>query len=162
MQNQMYLGYFQCPLGIVEIEANKKALTSVKIFSADSLINHDGVKENAIIKKAKNQLNEYFAHKRKTFDLLLDFNGSEFQQKVWHELAKIPFGKTMTYGQIAQKIGSKELTRAVGNANGKNPFWIIIPCHRVVGSHGELTGYAGGLWRKQWLLEHESNQFKLF
>jgi methylated-DNA-[protein]-cysteine S-methyltransferase len=162
MQNKMYLGYCQCPLGIVEIEATKKALVSVKIFSADSLMNNDEIKENAIIKKAKKQLDEYFANKRKVFDLLLHFDGSEFQQKVWNELAKIPFGKTVTYGQLAKNLGSIELTRAVGNANSKNPFWIIIPCHRVVGSNGELTGYAGGLWRKQWLLEHESNQYTLF
>lgn len=162
MQKQLYLGYFQCPLGIVEIEATKKALVSVKIFSADSLMNHDEIKENAIIKKAKKQLEEYFTHKRKEFDIPLDFIGSEFQQKVWNEVAKIPFGKTITYGKLAVAMGSKKYTRAVGNANGKNPIWIIVPCHRVIGNQGELTGYAGGLWRKQWLLEHESTQTKLF
>ena len=157
----MYLGYCQCPIGIIEIEATKKALVSVKIFSADSLMNNADIKENAIIKKTKKQLGEYFAHKRKVFDLLLCYNGSEFQQKVWNEIGKIPFGKTITYGQLALKLGSKQLTRAVGNSTGKNPFWIIVPCHRIVGSHGELMGYAGGLWRKQFLLEHESSQLKL-
>lgn len=162
MPNKKYIGYTQCPIGVIEITATKKALVSVKILSEVFFENLNEEKVPSIIKKTKKQLKEYFAHKRKVFDLKLDLNGSEFQQKVWHEIANIPFGKTTTYGKLAVIIGSKQLTRAVGNANSKNPIWIIIPCHRVVGCHGELTGYAGGLWRKQWLLEHESNQNKLF
>jgi len=102
------------------------------------------------------QLNEYFEGKRKNFNLKLNPQGTSFQTKVWKQLEQIPFGKTVSYLELSKQLGDVKAIRAVANANGKNPLWIIIPCHRVIGSDGSLTGYAGGLYRKQWLLEHES------
>ena len=108
-----------------------------------------------MLKECIEQLNEYFAGKRKVFDLPLNPQGTDFQKRVWAELQKIPYGKTVSYLDIARNIGDVNSTRAVGNANGKNKLNILIPCHRVIGINGKLTGYGGGLWRKQWLLELE-------
>ena len=102
------------------------------------------------------QLNEYFEGKRQNFDLLLNPEGTEFQKKVWSLLSEIPYGKTLSYLELSRRLGDVKAIRAVASANGKNPLWIIIPCHRVIGSDGSLTGYAGGLHRKKWLLNHES------
>ncbi|WMJ81153.1 methylated-DNA--[protein]-cysteine S-methyltransferase [Clostridium sp. MB40-C1] len=100
-------------------------------------------------------MNEYFKGKRKVFTVKVSLNGTEFQNKIWDELTKIPFGKTVTYKNMAESIGNSKAVRAVGNANGKNVLNIIVPCHRVIGSDGSLTGYGGGLWRKKWILTHE-------
>jgi methylated-DNA-[protein]-cysteine S-methyltransferase len=109
------------------------------------------------------QLNEYFSGSRKKFDLPLDIDGTEFQKKVWNELKKIPYGKTKSYKYIAEKLGDVKAIRAVGKANGQNPVPILIPCHRVIGSNGKLTGYAGGLDIKEKLLEIEgSRSLELF
>lgn len=108
------------------------------------------------------QLDEYFNRKRTVFDLPLDLQGTEFQLRVWNELLKIPFDRTITYKELALKLGNLKAIRAVGTANGANPVSIIVPCHRVIGSDGSLTGYAGGLWRKKWLLEFESSTSSLF
>jgi methylated-DNA-[protein]-cysteine S-methyltransferase len=110
------------------------------------------------------QLSEYFNDTRKEFNLKLNPQGTEFQKRVWNELLNVPFGKTRTYSEQSKKLGNIKAIRAVASANGKNPIWIIIPCHRIIGSDGSLTGYAGGLWRKKWLLEHEnpSTQRTLF
>lgn len=102
------------------------------------------------------QLNEYFEGERKQFDLKINPEGTDFQKKVWKLLEQIPYGKTISYLELSKQLGDVKAIRAVANANGKNPLWIIVPCHRVIGSDGSLTGYAGGLHRKQWLLEHES------
>ncbi len=110
---------------------------------------------NDIIINAKKQLKEYFDGDRTEFKLPLDINGSNFQITVWNLLKKISFGKTKSYLQMAKEYGDVNAIRAVAHANGENPVGIIIPCHRVIGSKGELTGYAGGIWRKEWLLEHE-------
>jgi methylated-DNA-[protein]-cysteine S-methyltransferase len=104
---------------------------------------------------AARQLKEYFAGKRREFDLPLRMEGTEFQQRVWRELTKIPFGETRSYGQLAKRIGNPNGSRAVGLANGRNPIAIIVPCHRVIGADGSLTGFGGGLDRKEWLLTHE-------
>ena len=106
-------------------------------------------------KQAREQLKAYFAGKLQEFELKLKGEGSEFQRSVWRALCKIPFGETESYGGLAKRIGNANASRAVGLANGKNPIGIIVPCHRVVGANGSLTGYGGGLERKQWLLEHE-------
>ena len=110
------------------------------------------------------QLEEYFAGNRKIFDLQLDMRGTNFQKQVWKLLLEIPFGQTISYMDIAKKLDDPKKIRAVGNANGKNPVSIIVPCHRVIGSDGSLTGYAGGLWRKEWFLNHEKKykQLSLF
>jgi methylated-DNA-[protein]-cysteine S-methyltransferase len=105
--------------------------------------------------EAVRQLSEYFAGTRRTFHLPLRLQGTEFQQRVWRELTEIPYGETWSYGQLARRIGNPNASRAVGLANGRNPISILVPCHRVIGADGSLTGYGGGLERKQWLLAHE-------
>ncbi len=107
---------------------------------------------------AVEQLMEYFSGQRKEFHLKLNPQGTEFQKKVWQALLNIPYGKTTSYMELSKTLGDPLAIRAVAAANGKNPLWIIIPCHRVIGSNGNLTGYAGGLWRKKWLLEHEQQE----
>lgn len=111
-----------------------------------------------VLREAVRQLGEYFKGKRTSFDLPIEFQGTEFQKKIWKALCKIEFGKTETYGELARKIGSPKASRAVGAAIGRNPVSIIVPCHRVVGSNGSLTGFAGGIKTKSWLLEHEGDQ----
>lgn len=108
-----------------------------------------------VLARASRQLEEYFARKRRTFELPLEALGSAFEHRVWNALRAIPYGTTTTYGAIAKQLGDTLATRAVGLANGKNPIPIIVPCHRVVGANGELTGFGGGLKVKRWLLEHE-------
>ena len=110
----------------------------------------------AVLQEAVLQLNDYFEGKRTDFDFTLNPKGTEFQQKVWKGLLEIPFGKTCSYMDLSKKLGDVKAIRAVASANGKNPLWIVVPCHRVIGTDGSLTGYAGGLWRKKWLLEHDN------
>ena len=110
---------------------------------------------NEILEDCIKQLDEYFQSKRKIFSIPLELHGTEFQKKVWNELLNIPFGKTISYLQLAKELGDVKLIRAVGGANGKNPVSIIVPCHRVIGSDGTLIGYGGGLDKKKWLLEFE-------
>jgi methylated-DNA-[protein]-cysteine S-methyltransferase len=114
-----------------------------------------------LLERAKQQLDEYFAGKRDDFDLPLELAGTDFQRAVWKALTKIPFGQTRSYADIAKAIGKPSAVRAVGAANGANPVAVIVPCHRVIGSDGSLTGYGGGLPRKKWLLAHE-NRLPLF
>lgn len=104
------------------------------------------------------QLNEYFAGRREAFDLPLNLAGTEFQLAVWNELLRVPYGTTITYGELARRIGRPSAVRAVGAANGANPIPVIVPCHRVIGSNGTLTGYGGGIARKQWLLALEGRR----
>jgi len=111
--------------------------------------------ETELILRCKKQLEEYFAGKRKTFDLPLAPRGTDFQQRVWKALQEIPYGETRTYGEIAAAVGNPKAARAVGMANNRNPIGIIVPCHRVVGANGKLVGYAGGMEKKEWLLELE-------
>ena len=108
-----------------------------------------------LLQECKDQINEYFKGSRNSFSIPLDPEGTDFQKKVWQALQDIPFGKTISYGDLANIMGDKNLMRAVGGANGRNPIAIIFPCHRVIGTSGTLTGYAGGLWRKKWLLDLE-------
>jgi len=115
----------------------------------------------ALLARAREQLTEYFAGTRTTFDLPLEAAGSLFERRVWGALRTIPYGTTVSYSELARRLGDVRATRAVGAANGKNPIPIIVPCHRVVGAHGELTGFGGGLDRKRWLLEHEGALMKL-
>jgi len=108
-----------------------------------------------ILAEARRQLGEYFAHGRTTFDLPLDLRGTPFQVQVWNALTRIPFGSTLSYGELARRVGSPNGSRAVGAANGRNPVAIVVPCHRVIGANGDLTGFGGGMARKEWLLQHE-------
>jgi O-6-methylguanine DNA methyltransferase len=151
-----YFDTIKTPLGKMMIKSSRTGLILVNFISENEVINPLDLKSNKIIRDAKRQLKEYFKGKRSVFDLPMDIIGTEFQMSVWHEISKIPFGKTTTYSKLAWLMGNNKFARAVGTTTGKNPLWIIIPCHRVVGKNGALIGYAGGLWRKQWLLEHET------
>lgn len=153
--------YFQTPLGIAEIKGDEQGLISISILKESPEILDE---TPDILKSAVLQLEEYFAGERKTFQLELNPRGTAFQKKVWDLLLEIPYGKTISYLELSRKLGDEKAIRAAASANGKNPLWIVIPCHRVIGSDGSLTGYAGSLWRKKWLLEHEnpSNQTSLF
>ena len=141
------------PLGVTKISGDEKGIASVTILNANETLT-DIIPE--VLQDCACQLQEYFQGKRKRFSLKLNPKGTEFQNRVWSELQIIPFGKTVSYLELSKQLGDVKAIRAVANANGKNPLWIIVPCHRVIGSDGSLIGYAGGLHRKQWLLEHES------
>jgi methylated-DNA-[protein]-cysteine S-methyltransferase len=148
------------PLGTLELCANEKGLVSV-LFKDEDLPTHDK-QSNDILTETKMQLSSYFKGELKMFNVPLALEGTEFQKKVWTELCRIPFGKTVSYLDLAKKLGDEKCIRAAASANGKNPIAIIVPCHRVIGSDGKLVGYAGKLWRKKKLLELESNQETLF
>jgi len=151
MDEQNFLIY-ESPIGKILIEGNRKNITAVSFCD-----NKEEVVQSAIplLKICANQLQEYFTGKRKKFSIPFDLQGTEFQQRVWVEVGKIPFGHLKSYERVAIKIKDRKIVRPVGNAVGRNHLAIIIPCHRVIGKNGDLTGYAGGLWRKQWLIEHE-------
>ena len=151
---------YKSPVGEIEISATSKGITSL-FFKKVEILNPN---PSPLIQNCILQLQEYFEGKRKIFTLSLDIQGTEFQIKVWTELLKIPYGSTKTYLDISRAIGDQKATRAVGNANGKNKISIVIPCHRVIGADGKLTGYAGGLHIKKWLLDFErkSHQTELF
>lgn len=144
--------FITSPLGTTKIEGDANGVAVISILQ-EGEISKKIPKE---LQVAVTQLNEYFEGKRQQFDFKINPQGTEFQQKVWQELLNIPFGKTMSYLDLSKKLGDVKAIRAVASANGKNPLWIVVPCHRVIGTDGSLTGYAGGLWRKKWLLEHES------
>lgn len=145
--------YYKTPIGIAEIIGNNDGISSISVLD-----NEVEIPTNIPIslQECVQQLDEYFKGERTTFTIKLNPKGTEFQQKVWKELSQVPFGKTKTYLEQSKKLGDVKAIRAVASANGKNPIWIVIPCHRIIGSDGSLTGYAGGIWRKKWLLEHES------
>lgn len=146
--------YINSPLGITKIVGDQDGIA---IISVSDVGTTEVSKEiPMVLEKAVSQLEEYFEGKRMDFDLKLNPKGTEFQQKVWKSLIEIPYGKTISYKDQTKKLGDLKAIRAVASANGKNPLWIVIPCHRVIGTDGSLTGYAGGLARKKWLLEHEN------
>lgn len=147
-----YKEYYKSPLGMIEIVGEGRKIIAVDFVKKTEKNTGANV---PIVKKCIKQLDEYFTGKRKKFLLKLKFNSTNFQKKVWQELLKIPFGETVSYKNIAEKIKNPKAMRAVGGAINKNKIAIIIPCHRVIGSDRKLVGYAGGLWRKKWLLEHE-------
>ncbi|MCK8523143.1 methylated-DNA--[protein]-cysteine S-methyltransferase [Aquimarina sp. D1M17] len=151
----MTTAYIETPLGIACLSGDENGLSSVSVTKDIEKI-EEQQEAPPYLEQAVTQLQEYFEGRRTHFDLKLNPSGTEFQKKVWKELLKIPFGKTVSYLDIAKRLGDPKTIRAAASANGKNPLWIIVPCHRVIGSDGSLTGYAGGLWRKKWLLEHES------
>ncbi|ACL69573.1 methylated-DNA--[protein]-cysteine S-methyltransferase [Halothermothrix orenii] len=159
----MIKNYYPSPLGLMEITLSLDGLVSITfVKNVDNKyknlysINFTCKQLYELNKEVYNQLNEYFTGQRRNFNLPLAPAGTDFQKKVWQELLNIPYGETCSYGDIARALGKPGAARAVGRANGKNPLPIVIPCHRVIGSNGELKGYACGLWRKRWLIEHES------
>lgn len=145
--------YCQTPVGVARIIAEDDFISSISIRDEEIEVTPT---DNPMLQKATQQLNEYFAGNRKTFDLPIKQKGTPFQQEVWQQLLKIDYGTTISYGQQSKLMNNPLGIRAIAAANGKNNLWIVVPCHRVIGTDGSLTGYAGGLWRKKWLLEHEA------
>ncbi len=157
-----YFKDIQTPVGLLKLIATEKGLAAV-LWEGESLerVKIDrGIeaKNNPLLLETEKQLSEYFQKQRTVFNLPLDFTGTEFQKKVWELLLTIPFGETRTYGDIARQLGDIKAVRAVGAANGKNPISIIAPCHRVIGTSGKLTGFAGGLTNKAFLLRLEQSR----
>lgn len=150
----MKTAFIKTPIGILELKGDTEGLASVLFKDSENVVVSEKIPKE--LKESVNQLQEYFEGKRKQFNIKLSPEGTEFQKKVWKQLEGIPFGKTATYQQMANQLGDPKVIRAAASANGKNPISIIIPCHRVIGSDGSLTGYAGGLHRKKWLLEFEN------
>lgn len=148
----METAYIKTPLGIAKIIGDENGISVISVADEGEI----SKTIPAVLHEAVLQLNDYFEGKRIDFDFVLNPKGTEFQQKVWKGLLEIPFGKTCSYMDLSKKLGDVKAIRAVASANGKNPLWIVVPCHRVIGTDGSLTGYAGGLWRKKWLLEHEN------
>ena len=144
------------PIGQLFVEVNLVGVTRVLFVDKMDQVPNYNVVENDLLSKACNQISEYFNGERREFDLPLSPKGTDFQQSVWQALCTIPFGEYRTYGDLALVIQNPKAVRAVGAANGRNPISIIVPCHRVIGKDGTLTGYAGGLTRKAWLLALES------
>ncbi|MFT5816190.1 MAG: methylated-DNA-[protein]-cysteine S-methyltransferase [Psychroserpens sp.] len=157
----MYYCTYQSPWGEIALTANDKGLSALAFQTGKSPITiTDLTENNSKFTEVIQQLTEYFAGDRKHFDLPLAPEGTNFQKKVWQALTEIPCGETKSYGWIAKSINNEKAVRAVGSANGANPIALIVPCHRVIGSNGKLTGYAGGLALKAKLLMHEGAQFK--
>ena len=156
----MLTAYIKTPLGIATIIGDENGVSEISVSQEGEV----STIIPAVLQEAVLQLQDYFEKKRTSFDFKINLKGTEFQQKVWKGLLEIPFGKTMSYMELSKNMGDAKAIRAVASANGKNPLWIVVPCHRVIGADGSLTGYAGGLWRKKWLLEHEnpSTQQSLF
>lgn len=150
----MYIDYMETPLGKLEIRSSNIGITVVWFIGPET--DYKAPVKNEAVTQCKQQLRDYFNGNRQEFSLPIDQSGTAFQKNVWEYLQSIPFGKTASYGDVAQGINNPKAVRAVGAANGKNPISIIVPCHRVIGSNGTLTGYAGGMDRKKWLLEHEA------
>ncbi len=158
--------YMQSPLGTLRISGSEQGISEIT-FCGEAFGETGQEAIPACLQTCVQQLQEYFAGKRHTFDVKLAPQGTAFQQQVWQQLLAIPHGKTSTYLAVARAVSTEKAIRAVGTANGRNPICIVVPCHRVIGSDGSLTGYAGGLWRKEWLLRHEgalqaATQYQLF
>jgi methylated-DNA-[protein]-cysteine S-methyltransferase len=159
---ESYTAYYHSPIGTLSIKSYGDSIAEILFANSwkgntvnEDEVNYD-VPDSSIIKKCIRQLDQYFAGKRKKFDLKLTFSGSDFQRQVWNELLNIPFGKHISYMDLSKRIENVKAIRAVGTANGSNKICIVVPCHRVIGSNGELIGYGGDLWRKKWLLDHEA------
>ncbi len=156
----MEAAVIKTPIGYAELKGDANGLAAVKVLDTANV----SATIPGVLQEAAEQFLAYFEGTRTTFNLKLNPKGTEFQQKVWKALLQIPYGTTTSYLELSKTLGDVKAIRAVAAANGKNPLWIVVPCHRVIGSNGELTGYAGGLPRKKWLLDHESpvKQGKLF
>lgn len=152
----MFTDSMSTPVGTLFIQASAQGISKVDFVEAEPT----KTRPNELTAGCKQQLRAYFEGKRKTFDLPLDQRGTDFQRSVWKKLTEIPFGQAVSYRDIAEMVGNRKAVRAVGAANGSNPIAIIVPCHRVIGADRALTGYAGGLQRKAWLLKHEGIAFK--
>jgi len=146
--------YYESPIGLIEVAGTSEAIISLNFVEQRRF----GFVSNSVIQDAIRQILEYFHGTRREFDLPIRLQGTGFQRLVWQQLLTVLFGQSASYQAIANAIGNPRAVRAVGAANGKNPISIIVPCHRIIGSDGSLTGYGGGLWRKEWLLRHEGGR----
>ena len=148
------------PVGHLHLVASDRGLCAVNFAAGKQKLRTEGIEhsdDNATLMRAEKQLAEYFAGKRKSFDIRLDMRGTIFQLKAWQQLQKIPYGETISYGEQAKRVGDVKKARAVGMANGRNPISIIVPCHRVIGATGAMTGFGGGISTKEFLLKHEAS-----
>lgn len=150
-----FKSFFNSPIGVLILTSDTHAIRALQFGSEDKLTDFKIGDSPAVLQQAHHQLRQYFLNERRSFSLPLDPSGTDFQQKVWNEIQKIPYGKTTTYSDLSIRLGKPAAVRAIGRANGQNPIPLIIPCHRIIGSNQKLTGYSGGIARKQWLLRHE-------
>ncbi|HWJ92484.1 MAG TPA: methylated-DNA--[protein]-cysteine S-methyltransferase [Flavisolibacter sp.] len=148
----LYTAYYPSPVGQLKLQASDRYIKSV-LFAEENQMGSD---HHKLLQSCARQLDEYFSGKRRSFNLPLNQDGTGFQMKVWDLLYKIPYGRTISYNELARQYGDVKAIRAVAAANGRNNLAIIVPCHRVIGSDHSLVGYGGGLWRKKWLLDHEA------
>ena len=159
----LFYKYIHTPIGELELCAGNEGLVSVLFVSTHKKeLNKQAEGEHPVLTETEKQLNAYFNKSLKEFDLPLALQGTEFQKRVWSQLTKTAFGKTINYLELAKQLGDEKCIRAAASANGKNPVSIIVPCHRIIGSDGSLVGYSGNLERKQWLLQHEGAYQDLF
>jgi methylated-DNA-[protein]-cysteine S-methyltransferase len=144
--------YYKSPIGIIEITSDDEKIVSLYFIDDEKRAQKQLTETERI---CINELDAYFNGNIRQFSFPFTIGGTDFQGKVWNELLNIPYGETISYGELSKRIQNPAAVRAVGSANGRNPLSIVIPCHRVIGSNGKLVGYGGGLWRKKWLLDHE-------
>jgi methylated-DNA-[protein]-cysteine S-methyltransferase len=162
--NEILTSTVASPIGPLTLIARDGALTNVSMHEQRHMSPppNDAITDDAWFKDVAAQLDAYFAGELSTFDLEMNLLGTPFQQRVWSQLCDIPYGETISYGELARRVGNANASRAVGLANGRNPIALIVPCHRVIGANGSLTGYGGGLERKTWLLDHERKRRESF
>jgi len=152
---QLYYTYYESPIGLISIGGTEEYISELLFIDNAAEMSHGEPGITEVIHQCTEELIEYFHGKRKVFEVPILQEGTEFQEQVWNQLMLIPYGKTISYLDLAEQIGDPKASRAVAAANGKNKVMLIRPCHRVIGSDRSLTGYAGGTWRKKWLLQHE-------
>jgi methylated-DNA-[protein]-cysteine S-methyltransferase len=148
-----YTAYYSSPIGLIKITGSGEAIYS--LLFAETKDELPSPAPPSLFETCTEQFDDYFRGQLKNFSLPVKFEGTSFQQQVWTQLTAIPFGRTTSYSSLARQLNNPNAVRAIGSTNGKNKLCIVVPCHRVIGNDGNLVGYAGGLWRKQWLLEHE-------
>jgi methylated-DNA-[protein]-cysteine S-methyltransferase len=155
LMSELYTTYYHSPVGVLRISGTDDYISEVHFYDTSTKLGGKNKNMPPLMIQCIEQLIQYFNGQRRQFELPLNQPGTAFQQSVWSELVGIPFGKTISYLELARKTGDTKATRAVASANGKNNIAIIVPCHRVIGANRDLVGYGGGLWRKKWLLDHE-------
>jgi methylated-DNA-[protein]-cysteine S-methyltransferase len=153
--NELYYTYYESPIGLLKIGGTEHYIAELTFVDNKEQIAHGEPGISDVIHQCTEQLIEFFQGRRKDFTIPVHQDGTEFQKRVWSELLEIPYGKTISYLDLAKRLGDPKVIRAAAGTNGKNKIAIIVPCHRVIGSDKTLVGYSGGLWRKKWLLQHE-------
>ncbi len=152
---EYYYTYYESPVGLLKIGGTDNYITELSFLDNSNQLTYGVPGVSDILHQCTEQLIEFFQGRRKSFDIPIHQEGTDFQQNVWNELLQIPFGKTISYLDLAKRMGDPKATRAVAGSNGKNKIAIIVPCHRVIGTDKSLVGYSGGMQRKKWLLQHE-------